>query len=266
MILMDTLDQMMEYYRPTPWVGLLRALEIEKLKAVRELCAPPILDLGCGDGFVAVLAFGHPLDAGIDINTNVLFEAHNRGRYRVTCQADARQVPFKSGVFRTIYSNGAIEHMDDLDAVLGEVVRLLSRGGLLVALLPSNRFLNPVGGLAQIVGDHIWNVYNRLQNHVNLLSEDQWFTRLSKRGFAVKLIETYGRSTVAHYLSNWDLLSKIYLTSKWPFFALGHGGNFGMSVIRMISKKQESRVRELYGREVTEKGQGYWILILAQKL
>lgn len=245
---------------------MLRALEIDEFQAVRDLCSTPILDLGCGDGFVAFLAFGHSLEAGIDIDIKALFEAYRRGSYRVICQADARHIPFKSGIFRTIYSNGAMEHMDNLDVVIDEVKRLLMSGGLLVALVPSNRFLNPVGRLAWLLGDRTWAAYNRLHNHVNLLSKDEWAARLSERGLAVKFIKPYGGSTAARYLSNWDLLSKIHLTSKWPFFTLRHGGNLGMGIIRMFSRIQEGRVRALYGSEIARTGQGYWLLLLAQKL
>jgi hypothetical protein len=159
-----------------------------------------------------------------------------------------------------------MEHMDKLDVVVDEVKRLLISGGLLVVLVPSNRFSNPVGRLAWLLGDRIWAAYNRLHNHVNLLSEDQWITRLSEHGFGVKLIKPYGGPTVARYLISWDLLSKIHLTSKWPFFTLRHGGNLGTGIIRMVSKTQESRVSALYNCEVARRDQGYWLLLLAQKL
>jgi SAM-dependent methyltransferase len=80
---MDTLRQTLSYYNKTPWLGLLRAIEVVQFMKFPNLCVPPILDLGCGDGFIAKLAFGCPLDVGIDTDYMALKKAFRLGNNRV---------------------------------------------------------------------------------------------------------------------------------------------------------------------------------------
>ena len=262
---MDTLNRITEYYKTTPWVGLLRALEVRKLREVWNLCAPPILDLGCGDGLVASLAFGSRLEGGIDVNINPLLKAAHAGRYQIVCQADAKRLPFKCGTFRTVYSNGSMEHMEHLRIVLQEVNRILLPGGKLITLVPSDRFLAPIGILGKAMGNKIWNAYNRLHNHVNLFSVAEWASYLQDHGFEVKMIQLYGGDDVANYLCPWDLLSKLSIKCKWPFFSLQHAGRLGIIATRMCSGRQRRRVKELFVREISSHPRGNWFMIVAEK-
>jgi hypothetical protein len=54
---MNVLGQLIAHYKDYPAMALLRALEIEQFAAVSSDCARPVLDLDCGDGYVAGLAF-----------------------------------------------------------------------------------------------------------------------------------------------------------------------------------------------------------------
>jgi hypothetical protein len=76
MIHMETFYQIIQYYKRTQWMGLLRAIEITNIKNLRYLFAQPIMDFGCGDGFIANIAFGQSLDVGIDIDRCVLSETY----------------------------------------------------------------------------------------------------------------------------------------------------------------------------------------------
>lgn len=69
---MNILDELLLYYEMFPAVVLLRALEVGQFAMVGHLCKSPILDLGCGDGLIAKLAFGNSVDVGLDINEDTL--------------------------------------------------------------------------------------------------------------------------------------------------------------------------------------------------
>lgn len=255
-------EKMFDYYEQMPWVALIRILEVEQLKAELSLCQPPVLDLGCGDGFIAKAAFECQLDAGIDLDTETLRRAEASGAYRRVVQANATALPFEDGEFRTVYSNGAMEHMNQLPKVLSEIARVLKPGGVLVTLVPSDKFKPPVGALGRLLGQGLWNAYNRLHNHVNLLSPDEWRKELKSEDLHQITISTYGGTMIADRLCNFDLWSKLHVSRHWPFFRLCHGGNLGLLTIRPSIEKLKRLVTE-EDRQPTR--DGFWLKIVATR-
>src|SRR5512143_1998156 len=59
--------------------------------------AAPALDMGCGDGHFAAVAFNRRLDVGVDPWTGPVFEAGQRGSYRLTVQGFGDLLPFPDG-------------------------------------------------------------------------------------------------------------------------------------------------------------------------
>jgi len=229
----DTLEQLTTYHRTTTWVALLRALEVEQVRTDRTVLARPILDLGCGDGYVSSLALGWPIDVGLDVDAAAVRQAVARGIYRLAIRANARCLPFGRSVFRTVYCNGAIEHMDDLDTVLSEIARVMAPGGVLLALVLSDRFREPVGWLGRLLGNRTWRAFNRLHHHVNLLSPEQWRSRLAAHRLAVKGVTRYGDARAARIISTRHLWSKLHAVPRWPFVGLRHGGNLSKLMPRL---------------------------------
>jgi len=259
----ETLKKLVEYYKSTRWVALLRAIEVNNIQGLCDLCNPPILDLGCGDGFVVKLAFNHQLDIGIDIDRNALLIASKKEAYNGIYQVDSRYLPFKNNTFRTVYSNCAMEHMNDLDVVISEISRVLQSGGILITLVPSDKILNPVGFLGKIFGKRFWNKYNKLHNHVNLFSEEEWRSKLNEQGMSVKYTRVYGFNTTSKYIFNWDFLSKFHLSKQWPIFKLQHNGNF----IKLISffQPNEIELQCKYYEESDQMQDGFFLIISAEK-
>jgi ubiquinone/menaquinone biosynthesis C-methylase UbiE len=112
-----------------PHRALLRAVECKLMGAVPF--ERPVLDIGCGDGHFASIAYEDPIDVGIDLREAELREAARRGLavYRAVARADATRLPFGDDTFGTVVSNCAIEHIEDDDAVLAEIARVLRPGG-----------------------------------------------------------------------------------------------------------------------------------------
>ena len=258
---MNSLDQFTSYYHETPWLGLIRYIEKIQFELVRDLCIPPILDLGCGDGFVAKQYFNKQLFGGLDIDKKPLKKASMTGSYQTILNADASNLPFYDDSFRTVFSNGAMEHMKDLESVLRELSRILIRGGTLIILVPSDKFLKPVGKISEFFGSMVWRQFNNLHNHVNLFSPEQWYRCMSDHGFNVKFIKSYGAYKIAKTISLYDLLSKFHLRQQWPFLQLKHNGNIGRFVLKILMSHS---LYMLAKYEHIDMGlDGYWLLIVA---
>lgn len=101
-----------------------------------------ILDLGCGTGYwTQRLAKRYPSArlTGLDLAPGMLEEA--RQRYGDTIhwqQGDAAALPFSGQRFDLVFSNLAIQWCPDIDAVMGEIQRVLTDTGqaYITTLLP----------------------------------------------------------------------------------------------------------------------------------
>jgi SAM-dependent methyltransferase len=94
-----------------------------------------ILDFGCGSG--AVVDAG--LAAGLDISgADVFYEgAETRPRGGVIHEIRDGRIPFPDASFALVVNNQVMEHVQDLDAALREIDRVLSPGGMLLSIFPS---------------------------------------------------------------------------------------------------------------------------------
>jgi len=112
----------------------------ELLSRLDELKVEPrsILDLGAGTGHGARALkrrFSAAIVVAVDIAPGMLERARGQSRWlrrfeRV--RADAYRLPFADGAFDLVFSNLMLQWCDDLDAVFGEIARVLKPGGLLL--------------------------------------------------------------------------------------------------------------------------------------
>src|SRR6185369_9352934 len=70
----------------------------------------PVLDLGCGWGEFAGVAFNQ-LEMGIDINNDDLKKAKDGKQYKNLMRADARKLPFKKNTYGSVVSVSVMEHI-----------------------------------------------------------------------------------------------------------------------------------------------------------
>jgi SAM-dependent methyltransferase len=96
--------------------------------------AASVLDVGCGDGFLAVrLAHRVPIVVAIDIDAPVLTRA--RARFPdapvIWCNGDVLTHPLELEPFDAVVSNAALHHLPDARAALRRLSQLVRPGGTL---------------------------------------------------------------------------------------------------------------------------------------
>ncbi len=132
-------DYLWLHLRELPYFrSLMRAVEA---RFYRDIQFPaPVLDVGCGDGHFATIAFDHPLDVGLDPWEGPIREASKRGIYRQLVRADGAKMPFPDAYFASSFSNSVLEHIPHLESVIAETARVLNLGLYLLFVCPTTTF------------------------------------------------------------------------------------------------------------------------------
>ena len=127
--------------------------QIIPLAVTEQGGAGRVLDLGCGDGQIArALASTGVSVVGVDPTTNQIDVAAERAGGPVFAQAGAAVLPFSDGAFDGVIACLVFEHIDDVDAAIGEVARVLRPGGRFTFLLNHPLLQTPGSGW---IDDHM---------------------------------------------------------------------------------------------------------------
>ena len=205
--------------------ALLRAVEARFYQDIP--LESPVLDLGCGDGHFASIAFDESLDVGVDPWLSPLREAARRELYGIALQADGSKMPFSDGYFHSIVSNSVLEHIPHIDAVIEECARVLAQGGLFVFCVPNHNFtrnLSIARGLDRIglkgLAESYRTWFNQISRHHHCDPTEVWEERLSRYGFRIERHWHYfspkalGVLEWGHYFGLPSLVSK-KLFDRW---------------------------------------------------
>ena len=90
-----------------------------------------VLDLGCGEGMLALLKRKNVYLAGLDFSPELVGLARRNG-YDLACMGQVTELPFATASFDYVVSLDLLGHIpfDDKDALLAEVRRVLKPGGV----------------------------------------------------------------------------------------------------------------------------------------
>jgi SAM-dependent methyltransferase len=225
--------------------ALLRSIEARFYQQM-EL-SQPILDLGCGDGHFASMAFDRPLTAGLDPWWRPLRKAIRAGSYQLALQGLGDAMPFPDNTFGTVISNSVLEHILDIQPVLNEAARVLRPGGRLIITFPSDNFSASLGGalwlerlgLRRLAGRYR-RAFNKIARHAHTDPPELWQRRLVEASLEVDYWQSYFSVRALHALElghffglpsflchlatrRWILApwrSSLHLTERWlrPLF------------------------------------------------
>lgn len=98
-----------------------------------------VLDLGCGDGAVSYFL---EKNLGInvicaDISKDAIKKAGKRGLNTILLNIEEDELPFKNNTFDAVFWGDNVEHLFDPEKTLGEIKRVLKRGGSLILSCPN---------------------------------------------------------------------------------------------------------------------------------
>jgi SAM-dependent methyltransferase len=205
--------------------ALLRAVEARFYQEIQ--LSVPILDLGCGDGHFASVAFDRVIDVGVDPLWKPLLEAQRRCSYQDLLQSDGSRLPFPEGHFASVISNSVLEHIPRVEPVLIEIARVLRPGGTFVFCVPNHKFLQKLSiGLwldkVRLVsfGNRYRAFFNLISRHYHCDPPDVWEARLERAGFILRKWWYYFSPTAlrvmewGHYFGLPSLIAKI-ITGRW---------------------------------------------------
>jgi ubiquinone/menaquinone biosynthesis C-methylase UbiE len=223
---MQAKDYLGLHIRDLPYFrSLMRAVEARFYQDI-DLPAP-VLDVGCGDGHFATIAFDKRLDVGLDPWAGPIREASARGVYNLLTQADGGRMPFPDQYFASAISNSVLEHIPHVEAVLVETGRVLKPGAPFVFCVPNHNFLPALSigraidriGLSSLA-DAYRAFFNRISRHYHCDPPEVWQARLDQAGFEVARWWHYyspralNVSEWGHYFGLPNLVTR-KLTGKW---------------------------------------------------
>lgn len=177
------------YYRFSPAALALR--EAVRLSAVREIELPePILDVGCGDGLFAQLAYPDRQIWGIDINATEVRRAQATDSYKTLICGDVRRVNLPGEFFGSAIANCSLEHVPDLPEALRNIRSSLKPGAVFVLIVPTPDWTRKLAlpvllrrlGLEEI-GDAYGDALDAVFNHETLEDDSWWSERLAEADF-----------------------------------------------------------------------------------
>jgi SAM-dependent methyltransferase len=213
------------YFPHTPTALAIK--ECARLSAVRRYSCPgPVLDVGCGDGLFARIAFDSVEAWGIDIDAA-------EGRWAASSQAYSQVITrarLPERFFATCIANCSLEHVPRIDLAMRTIYRSLRPGGSVYLFVPTPdwaRQLTSVRLLAALgfeaAATELQNSVDRFFKHHQLHDEVGWRGIVEDAGLDCVTVEPVlsTATTVAFEAfllpSLAGLLNK-HLTTRWTNF------------------------------------------------
>lgn len=144
------------------------------------------LDLGCGGGHVSYRAAAHVGQViACDVTARMLevvaATAAERGLANIAVQqAAAENLPFADGSFDVVLCRFTVHHWQNMEAGLRQARRVLRAGGRGV-------FIDTIAPTDAVLDTHLQAIeLLRDASHVRNYSGAEWFSALSRSGFAVE--------------------------------------------------------------------------------
>jgi ubiquinone/menaquinone biosynthesis C-methylase UbiE len=236
----DLIDR---YYTGVPFGQ--RVLERTVLDMLqRQGTSARVLDAGCGwDAPLVRTLSSHAWVVGVDLSRTLPVDL------RTLC-ADLEKLPFRDATFSIIYSRSVFEHLSDPSAVLEELWRILTPGGVCAILTPNTWDYSSVAARLTPQWFHQWFVnktYGQGQydtfRTLYRANSPRFFRRLAAQG-RWRLLRLDG---LRHYPSN--------LTFSRLLFRCGIAYDFLLDRLKLVSM-QPSLIAVLQKPEIFSAASG----------
>jgi SAM-dependent methyltransferase len=212
-----------DFYRETNYFQSRKeAIKVEKitgwafLKKHADLFQKRVLDLGCADGALLVLArqYGATQVTGIEISSDTI--AYGRKEYGLDIiESSADTLPFASEFFDIVTAFDLIEHVRQPKQLFQEVNRVLCTGGLFIGCCPDMGCYDDWGGEWIGVQKNMEHLsYFDDQSLLKLATQSGFeFTHLEYQGFPLQL----ARYNFTGPLNKIPLINKALQVNIWLY-------------------------------------------------
>lgn len=169
------------------------------------------LDLGCGDGklmrILLSAARASPTLVGVDIDPLETRDAQASGVYQRVHTATGERLPEPDASFDFVFSNSVLEHIGDLEPVIGEVARVLRPGGRFIFTVPAAGFHDCLSGplLPWTDRKRYLEDIDRRCAHRRYWGETEWRNCLERYGMDLSRSVAYLAASEAQ---RWETLSR----------------------------------------------------------
>jgi SAM-dependent methyltransferase len=217
------------YFPYTP--AALCVKECARLSALRRYACPgPILDVGCGDGLFASIAFDGAEVWGIDIDADEGRWAAASQAYSQVILGDVTRAKLPDSFFATCVANCSLEHVPRIDRALANIRASLKPGGRAYLFVPNKDWAKAMltyraleragfGGLAELFRSSVDTFFK----HHHLHDREEWAEIVNAAGMRVVSIEpTLSTGTTVAFellllpsLAGW---TNKQLTTRWTNF------------------------------------------------
>ena len=111
------------------------------------------------------------------------------------------KLPFKAGSFDCVFCGEVLEHVVDTERLLGEMKRVLRKGGILLITVPNianwyNRFLLFLGYLPHFIEsgsmESYGTPYGEINGHVKAFTQKSLIEMLERHGFRIEQVTGAG--------------------------------------------------------------------------
>lgn len=217
------------YFPHTPTALCLK--ECARLTELRRHpCPGPILDVGCGDGLFAKVAFDDVEIWGIDIDANESRWAAIRRSYAQVITGDVTTAKLPEGFFATCVANCSLEHVPRIDLALETIRRSLKPGGRAYLFVPNRdwaahllsvRLLQRLG--ARDLGEMLQRSIDSFFKHHHLYDADGWREVVLQAGLEAEAIEPVLSTATTTAFEAFLLPSALgwvnkHMTTRWTNF------------------------------------------------